>query len=316
MELVELPEPKPRDGAAVGGREEAVAIDVRAAGVGFPDLLQSRGEYQFRPNLPFVPGAEVAGIVRSAPSASPHREGDRVVALTVLGGFAELALSAPRLTFALPDGVDFAAGAGLVFNYHTALYALRRRGRLRSGETALIHGAAGGVGTACIQVARGLGAETIAVTSSPEKAEVALRAGADHVLVGDSDWGEAARELTSGNGPEVVVDCVGGDRFDESVRCAATEGRILVLGFAAGRIPEVKLNRLLLRNVSVLGVGWGHFLLEHLEYGSEAAGVLETMVERGHVRPLIGRRYRLEEASQALEDLDCRRAVGKLVLEP
>src|SRR5215211_5959636 len=188
---VELPEPEASHMLTPGS---GVVIDVHVAGVSFPEVLQTRGEYQLKPPLPFVPGSEVAGVVRSAPGGAGVAEGDRVAAFCVLGGFAEVAVAPEFLTFPLPDELDFAQGAGLVLNYHTAWFALALRAGLREGETVLVHGAAGGVGTAALQVARGLGARTIAVVSSDEKGRVARAAGADEVVRSDGAWREQARE--------------------------------------------------------------------------------------------------------------------------
>ena len=203
---------------------EGVVVDVHAAGVSFPEVLQTRGEYQVKPPLPFVPGSEVAGIVRSAPEGAAVAAGDRVAAFCMLGGFAEVAVAPDFLTFTLPDELDFAQGAGLILNYHTAYFSLVLRGRLDEGETVLVHGAAGGVGTASIQVAKGLGCRVIAVVSSDEKERVAREAGADEVLRSDGPWKDEAKEV-SGGGVDVVLDPVGGDRFTDSLRSLGEGGR-------------------------------------------------------------------------------------------
>src|SRR3954465_7562672 len=203
LKLVDLPEPEPSHMLTPG---EGVLVDVHAAGVSFPELLQTRGEYQIKPDLPFVPGSEVGGVVRSAPAGAAVKAGDRVAAFCMLGGFAEVAVAPPFLTFALPEGLDFAQGAALILNYHTAYFALVTRGRLQPGETVLVHGAAGGVGTAAIQVAKGLGARTIAVVSSDEKEQVARDAGADEVVRSDGPWKDAVKAL---GGADVVIDPVG-----------------------------------------------------------------------------------------------------------
>src|SRR3954452_9186620 len=208
---------------------EGVKIDVRATGVSFPEVLQSRGQYQLKPDLPFVPGSEVAGVVRH--DAHGFSAGDRVAAFPMLGGFAEVALAPPHFTFKLPEALDFAQGAALILNYHTAHFALKTRGRLRAGETVLIHGAAGGVGTASIQVAKGLGAKTFAVVSSDAKEAVAREAGADEVLRSDGAWKGAAKEL-SGGGVDIVIDPVGGARFTDSVRSGTADGPLVVVGVA------------------------------------------------------------------------------------
>src|SRR3954453_14355685 len=185
LRLTDLPGPEANHMLTPG---QGVLVDVRAAGVAFPDLLQSRGEYQFKPPLPFVPGAEVAGVVRSAPEDSGLKAGDRVGAGTYLGGFAEVAVAPAFMTFALPDALDDAQGAALIFNYHTVYFALKLRARLQPDERVLVHGAAGGIGTAALQVAKGLGASTVAVVSSDDKARVAREAGADEVLRADGPW--------------------------------------------------------------------------------------------------------------------------------
>jgi NADPH2:quinone reductase len=284
--------------------EDRVLIDVRACGVSFPDLLFTYGRYQDRPELPFVPGLEVAGIVRAAPPGSGLQPGDRVAAYTYLGGFAELAATCPQFTFPIPDELDFTYAAGLVVNYHTAHLALHRRGRLRAGERVLVHGAAGGVGSAAIQVARGLGAHVIAVVSTPEKADVARRAGAHEVLLADEDW-RAARV-------DIVLDPVG--RARDSLRCLVPEGRLVVVGFAAGEIPSVELNRLLLRNVDLVGVLWYDFTRHDGAVLADTAAALAELLAAGHVRPEIGAVYPLAEAPAALRELEARRALGKIVL--
>jgi NADPH:quinone reductase len=308
---VELPEPEPSHPLTPG---RGVVVEVHAAGVSFPEVLQTRGEYQVRPDLPFVPGSEVAGIVRSAPDGAAVRVGDRVAAFCGLGGFAEIAVAPEWLTTPLADGLDFAQGAGLILNYHTAYFALKVRGRLAEGETVLVQGAAGGVGTATLQVAKGLGARTIAVVSTDEKEAVARDAGADEVVRSDGPWKDQAKEL-SGGGVDVVVDPVGGDRFTDSLRSLGTGGRCVVVGFTAGSIPEVRVNRLLLHNIEVVGAGWGAYVMDRPERGREIAGAVARLVDEGHVRPIVGVRFPLERAADALELIDSRGATGKVVLE-
>src|SRR5215218_5900989 len=253
----DLPDPEPSHMLTPGA---GVVVDVRAAGVSFPEVLQTRGEYQLKPPLPFVPGSEVAGVVRSAPDGASVSPGDRVAAFCALGGFAEVAVAPEFLTFPLPDALDFAQGAGLILNYHTAYFALVLRGRLAEGETVLVHGAAGGVGTASIQVAKGLGCRVFAVVSNDEKERVARDAGADEVLRSDGPWKDEAKEA-SGGGVDVVLDPVGGDRFTDSLRSLGEGGRAVVVGFTGGSIPEVRVNRLLLGNLDVVGAGWGAYVL-------------------------------------------------------
>jgi NADPH2:quinone reductase len=311
IKLVDIDEPGPQHMLAPDG---GVVVDVEAAGVSFPEVLQTRGQYQLKPELPFVPGSEVAGTVREAPDGADVKPGDRVAAMCMLGGFAETAVAPPWLTFKLPDELDAAQGAGLVLNYHTAYFALKIRGRLESGETVLVHGAAGGVGTASIQVAKGLGAKAIAVVSTEEKEQVAKEAGADEVLRSDGPWKDQAKEA-SGGGVDVVVDPVGGDRFTDSLRSLGEEGRVVVVGFTGGSIPEVKVNRLLLNNTEVIGAGWGAYVMSKPDLNRQIGEEIRRLIESGHVRPIVGARFPLERASEALELIDGRGATGKVVLE-
>jgi NADPH:quinone reductase len=308
--VVDVPEPEPSHMLTPG---EGVLIDVKAAGVSFPDVLQTRGLYQLKPDLPFVPGAEVAGTVLRAPADSGLREGDRVMAFTVLGGMAERAVAPAYLTFALPDSLDFAQGASVILNYHTVYFALKLRGRLREGERVLVHGAAGGVGTAALQVAKALGASTIAVVSSEAKEGVARRAGADEVVRSEGPWREQVLEL-SGGGVDVVLDPVGGDRFTDSLRCLREDGRVLVVGFTEGSIPEVKVNRLLLRNLSVVGAGWGAYVMGKPERNQAIGEAVGKMIDEGFIKPIVGACVALDQAAGAFRDIDERRALGKLVL--
>ena len=311
LELVDLPEPEPSSPLTPG---RGVVVEVHAAGVSFPEVLQTRGEYQLKPPLPFVPGSEVGGVVRSAPEGSGLREGNRVAAFCGLGGFAEIAVAPEFLTFALPDGLDFAQGASLILNYHTAYFALKLRGRLGEGETVLVHGAAGGVGTATIQVAKGLGARTVAVVSSDHKERVARDAGADEVVRPDGAWKDEVTEL-SGGGVDVVVDPVGGDRFLDSLRSLREDGRLVVVGFTGGSIPEVRVNRLLLKNLEVIGAGWGAYVMPKPDLNREIGAAVAELIERGFVRPLVGARFPLERAAEALKLIDERGATGKVVLD-
>jgi NADPH2:quinone reductase len=307
LRLADVDEPVAADGT--------VLLEVHAAGVGFVDHLICRGEYQIRPPLPFVPGLEVSGVVRSAPQGSGFKPGMRVAAGTAFGGWAELVVAPEFLVMPLPDGTSFDAGAGFVVNFQTAHLALTRRGRLAEGEAVLVHGAAGGVGTACIQVARALGAGTIiGLASGRERMAVAMAAGADHALDAGDDWVAGVRELTGGRGADVVCDPVGGDATSQSLRCMAPEGRLLVIGFAAGAIPQIEANRLLLRHLDVIGVNWGGMLPLDQELPVRAARDLHRWLEKGYLKPVVGERYRLQDGAQALEDFAARRVTGKPVL--
>lgn len=314
VEVVDLPD--------VGeGADPAttVVVDVAAAGICFPDVLLTRGQYQMKPEPPFVPGSEVAGVVRSAPPGSEFSPGDRVAAFCVLGGFAEAVAVDPAMVFPLPQDTPWAAGAALPMNYLTCHFALRERGRLQEGETVLVHGAAGGVGTAAVQLAKAWGARVVAVVSTDAKAEVARAAGADEVVPADG-FKDAVADLTSGRGVDLVVDPVGGDRLTDSLRSLAPGGRHLVIGFTAGSIPEVKVNRLLLNNVSVVGVGWGAWWTHRRGPGAAYLRAqwdeLVPLLESGAVDPVIGEVRDLDEVVAALVAVDERRATGKVLLTP
>jgi NADPH:quinone reductase len=311
LALTDVPEPEPSHMLTPGS---GVIVDVKAAGVSFPEVLQTRGEYQLKPPLPFVPGSEVGGVVRSAPDDAAVKPGDRVAAFTALGGFAEVAVAPEFLTFALPDELDFAQGASLILNYHTAYFALKLRGRLKEGETVLIHGAAGGVGTAALQIAKGLHAHTIAIVSTDEKEQVAKQAGAEHVLRADGPWKDEAKELSSG-GVDIVLDPVGGDRFTDSLRSLREEGRVVVVGFTGGSIPEVRVNRLLLSNTEIVGAGWGAYVMGKPDINRQIGAAVDELIKSGTVRPIVGARYPLEHAAEALKLIDGRKATGKVVLE-
>ena len=308
LAVVDLPDPEPSHLLSPGS---GVVVDVRAAGVSFPEVLQTRGEYQFKPELPFVPGSEVAGVVRRVAGDAAVKEGDRVAAFCFLGGFAEVAVAPEWLTFPLSDELDYAQGAGLILNYHTAYFSLKIRGRLESGETVLVHGAAGGVGTASIQVAKGLGARTIAVVSTDAKGEVARAAGADEVVPADG-FKDVVKEL---GGADLVLDPVGGDRFTDSLRSLNEEGRVVVVGFTGGSIPEVKVNRLLLGNTEVIGAGWGAYVMTKPEVCRQVGAEVGRLVDEGFVRPVVGARFGLEDAAEALKLIDSRGATGKVVLD-
>ena len=304
LRLVDLPSPQPG--------EDQVLIDVHAAGVAFPEVLQTRGMYQLKPPVPFVPGSEVAGVVVSAPSSAHVGAGDRVAAMCLLGGFAEQAVAPSYLVFPLPDELDFAQGAGLILNYHTAWFSLVTRGRLQAGETVLVHGAAGGVGTATLQVAKGLGARTIAVVSTDDKEKVARDAGADEVLRADGPWKDQAKEL---GGADIVIDPVGGDRFTDSLRSLRPQGRLVVVGFTGGEIPTVRVNRLLLNNIDVVGAAWGEFSIRRPDVMAATHAEVSRLITAGFVRPPIGARFPLEAAADAVRLLDQRGATGKVVLD-
>lgn len=295
--------------------DSAVVVDVGAAGVCFPDLLMLQGGYQMKMEPPFIPGVEVAGTVRSAPEGSGFTTGQRVSGFSLLGGWAErVALPVDSVTPTNPD-LDDASAVCLLGNYYTMYFALARRAALLAGETVLVLGSAGGVGTAAIQVAKAMGARVIAMVHRPGATEFVESLGADVVLPLTDGWAQAVRDHTDGRGVDVVVDPVGGDAFDDGIRVLATEGRLLVIGFAAGGIPTVKVNRLLLRNVSVVGVGWGEFAGRTPGAQAMVGAGVAGLVDAG-LRPPPPVRFPLSEGRAALEALAAGEVRGKLVLEP
>ncbi len=303
VEFTELPDPT----------GDALVVDVRAAGVGFPDLLMARGEHQIRRPVPFTLGWEAAGVISAAPDDSRFKEGEEVVTLT-LGSFAEKVAAVPEATFPKPPGLSWEQAAAFPMNYLTALAGLQRRGRLREDETVLVHGAAGGTGTAAIQVAKSLGARVIGVVSGDAKEMVARAAGADEVFRSDGPWKDEVVEF-SGGGVDLVFDPVGGERFTDSLRSLRTEGRVVVVGFSEGSIPEVKVNRLLMNNTEVSGCSWS--VLATAPGGLRgAAHQLGRMVDAGDITPVVDRGYPLMEGAGALRAIDERRVAGKAVLLP
>jgi NADPH:quinone reductase len=293
-------------------RDGTVLIQVVAAGVSFPEVLQSRGEYQSKPALPFIPGAELAGLVIEAPPDSAFSPGDRVIALSASGAFAEQAAVDPRYVFALPDEVSFEAGAAALVNYGTAHFALLERGQLLPGESVLVQGAAGGIGTAAIQIAKAFNAARVtAVVSTPAKGEVALAAGADDYVLADG-----FRASLADSRYDIVVDPVGGDRFTDSLRVLGPNGRLLVIGFTAGSIPEISVNRLLLNNIAVVGVGWGPVVLAQPDLLGRQWDALAPHFASGVLRPVISSVRPLDQIVSALLEIDERKATGKVIVAP
>ena len=305
VEVVDVPEPASGPGELL--------VEVHAVGVSFPDLLLSKGAYQLKPEPPFQLGVDFAGVVRETPSGSGFSAGDRVACCLPYGGGAELVAVSAENAFPLPAGMSFAQGAALPMNYLTAQFALASRAQLRAGETVLVHGAAGGVGTATLQVAKGYGARTIAVVSTDEKADVARAAGADEAVLTDG-FLDAVKGHTEGVGVDVVVDVVGGELFTDSLRALAPLGRLLVVGFTAGSIPQVRVNRLLLNNIDVRGVGWGAYAMVRPGFMRAQWDELVPMMRSGVIDPPVGSTYSLDQVGAALSDLEQRRAVGKSVL--
>jgi NADPH:quinone reductase len=318
------PSELPTEPAAGGG----VVIDVAAAGVSFADLLQTRGAYQMRVALPYTPGMDAAGVVRSCAPGAGFRPGQRVAVLVPYGCWQEVINVPGERVLPLPDGMSFEAGAAAPLNYLTGLFALVRRARAQAGETLLVHGAAGGVGTAAVQLGKALGLRTIAVAGDEAKRDFALRCGADHAVLshgrqgdgrqGDGrlgdGWLAAVRDLVGERAVDIVLDPVGSDRMTDSLRSLAPEGRLLVLGFAGGEIPVVKVNRLLLGNTGVLGVASREFFERHPALVAELWGQLLALRQTGALADPPVEAYPFADARGALRAISERRALGKVVL--
>lgn len=291
-----------------------VRIRVHAAAVNFFDLLQVQGKYQVKPPFPFTPGAEVAGVVEAAGPGAAYAPGAEVVALPLGGGFATH-VTTGRFVLPVPPGLDFAQAAALPIVYGTSLFALEHRGRLQPGECLLVHAGASGVGMAAIQIGKAMGARVIATAGSAAKLEFAMKQGADEVIdYSDPAWVDRVKELTGGRGADMVYDPVGGDVFDLSTKCVAPEARILVIGFASGRIPAVAANRLLLKNISVVGAIWGNWVAAHPGYVAECHERFTRWVALGRIHPAVNHRYRLEDVPVALRDAANRKISGKAVI--
>ncbi|MFG3052479.1 NADPH:quinone oxidoreductase family protein [Kitasatospora sp. NPDC048239] len=292
-------------------------VRVRAAAVNFPDALMVRGEYQVKPPLPFTPGVELCGEVVAAGKGAGRTAGERVVGNPVLpcGAFAEYALLEASAAFRAPDALDDAEAAALHIGYQTAWFGLHRRAALRPGETLLVHAAAGGVGSAAVQLGRAAGARVIGVVGGAEKAAVARGLGADLVIDRTAeDFVAVVREATGGRGADVVFDPVGGDAFTGSTRCIAFEGRILVVGFAGGRIPAPALNHALVKNYGILGLHWGLYNARDPQAVLAAHQELTRLAEAGVVRPLVSDRVPLAAAAEAVQRVADGRSTGRVVV--
>lgn len=303
------------DRPAVGAGQ--VRIAVKASGINFPDILMVEGKYQVKPELPFVPGLELAGeVLECAPGNDRLRPGDRVMAFARFGGaHADEAVLPAGIVTPIPDEMDFVTAAAFPVAYGTAHFALAHRGNLKAGESLLVLGAAGGVGLAAIEIGKHLGARVIAAASSAEKLAVAKQHGADDfVNYSEGNLRDEVRELTDGKGVDVVFDPVGGDAFTQSVRCIGWEGRILVVGFASGDIPKVAANMILVKNFSAIGVVFGEHSFRYPDDTRQRLTQLLAHYAPGKFKPKIMKTYPLEDAQSAMSDLSERRALGKIVL--
>jgi NADPH2:quinone reductase len=295
-----------------------VVIGVKACGVNFPDTLIIQGKYQFKPPIPFSPGSEVAGVVKEIGVGIEHvKVGDHVIAFTGHGGFAEEVLAQAAQLIPMPKGMDFTIASAFVLTYGTSHYALKDRAQLKPGETLLVLGAAGGVGLAAVEIGKVMGARVIAAASSDEKLEVCKQHGADEVInYASDDLRERVKELTSGEGVDVVYDPVGGNYSEAALRDMAWGGRFLVIGFTTGEIPRIPLNLTLLKGCSIVGVFWGSFTARDPKRSQEHLQELLTWLETAKIKPLISATYPLSRAADALNDMMNRKVQGKVVLLP
>ena len=312
LTLQDVAEPEPGPGQLL--------VRVRAAAANFPDVLMCRGQYQVRPPLPFTPGIELCGeVVLAGEGATGFEPGDRVIGSPELpaGAFAETALMAAERTFPAPPALDDAEAGAFYIGYQTGWFGLHRRAGLKPGETLLVHAAAGGVGSAAVQLGKAAGATVIGVVGGPEKADVARRLGADLVVDRNAeDFVAVVKEATDGRGADVVYDPVGGDAYARSTKCIAFEGRILVIGFASGEVPSPGLNHALIKNYSILGLHWGLYNSKDPEAIRRCHDELTALAEQGLARPLVSERLGLEQAADAVQRLADGATVGRVVIQP
>ena len=294
-----------------------VVVDVKAAGVSFPDVLIVQGKYQFQPPFPFSPGGEIAGVISEiGEGVVDWKVGDRVIAMTGNGGIAEKVVAFEMTLMPLPETMDFKDGAAFPLNYGTTYHALKQRGQLQTGETLLVTGAGGGVGTTAIEIGKAMGARVIAAASTDEKLEIAKNLGADEVInYSDGELKEKVKALTDGLGADVIYDPIGGDIFMQCMRCINWKGRVLVIGFASGPIPEVPTNLALLKGCSIVGVFWGRFTGAEPEENSQNFDELFALHAEGKLKPQITKSYSLDDAAEAISSLENRKATGKVVIE-
>jgi len=293
-----------------------LVIDVVAAGCNWFDTLIVSGRYQLRPELPFSPGGEVAGkVVQVGDGVEGFAVGDRVMAYVEYGGFAERVIAAPAGTFRIPDEVPFEQAAAIPIVYGTSYLALKSRGMVQPGETVLITAAAGGIGLASIQIAKALGARVLALAGGAEKLEIVRKAGADVAIdYREQDWVERVKQETDGNGAEVIIENVGGEIFSGCTRCISWGGRIVVVGFAGGQIPEIKLNQVMLKHIALVGIHFGPMLQRAPEELATCFRELIQLITCGRLQPIIWKQYPLEQVAEALDALSTRKSFGKIVL--
>jgi NADPH2:quinone reductase len=308
MTFDDVPTPEPAKGQ--------ILVRNHAVGVNFFDLLFIQGKYQAKPAFPFTPGGETAGVVEAiGPGVTDFAVGDRVLANAYSGGYSEYSIARSWRASRIPENMSFTEATGFMVVYQTSYFGLHDRGALRPKESLLVHAGASGVGMAAIQLGKEIGARVIATAGSAEKREFCRQQGADQVLDhGDENWVDEVKELTGGMGADVIYDPVGGDIFEKSTKCIAPGGRLLIVGFASGVIPDVACNRILLKNISLVGVFWGRHVEEHHDYLRQAQSRLNALYEQGKIRPAVSKTYPLAEAPQALTDISERRVLGKVAL--
>ena len=312
MRFEELAEGEPADGM--------VRIRLRASAINYFDSLMIAGQYQTKPDLPFVPGSEVSGEVISAPTGSGFQPGDRVMALMdnqglTRGGYAEVADASPGSVAPMPAKMGFDEAAAFTLIFQTGWFGLHRRANLKAGETLLVHAGAGGVGSAAIQLGKAAGAIVIATAGSDEKVEVCRELGADHAInYKTQDFVEEVKKITGGRGADVVYDPVGGDVYDRSTKCIAFEGRIVIVGFTSGRIPQAATNHVLVKNYSVVGLHWGLYSKRAPELIPLATKALLELYEAGKIKPYVSTRLPLSEAPRALTSVTEGKSTGKVIL--
>jgi NADPH2:quinone reductase len=295
-----------------------IAIDVQAAGVNFPDVLIIQNKYQFKPELPFTPGSELAGVVRAVgEGVTQHKVGDKVLAFVSQGAFAQQIAVPAQAAMPMPPGLDFDTAAAVTLTYGTSHHAVVDRAQLKAGETMLVLGAAGGVGLAAIEIGKALGARVIAAASTDEKLAVCKEHGADDVInYTTQDLREAIKATTGGKGPDVIYDPVGGVYAEPAFRSIGWRGRYLVIGFANGEIPKLPLNLTLLKGASIVGVFWGEFARREPKANAAAMRELMGWMAEGKIKPHISGRYALADTPQALNDMAARKVTGKVVIQP
>ena len=303
--------------ASPEAKKNEVLLEVHAAGVNFPDTLIIEGKYQFKPPFPFSPGGEAAGVVKAVGEKVSHlKVGDRVMALTGWGSFAEEVAVPGYNVMPVPASMDFASAAAFGMTYGTSMHALKQRANLQPGETLLVLGASGGVGLAAVEIGKAMGAKVIAAASSAEKLEVAKAAGADELInYSESNLKDEVKRLTGGQGADVIYDPVGGDLFDAAIRSIAWNGRLLVVGFASGRIPELPVNLTLLKGAAVVGVFWGAFAQRQPQDNAANFQQLFAWHAEGKLKPLVSQTFPLTQAADAINLLGQRKAVGKVVVQ-